>query len=694
MKVGDYIVDFEKNVIYAPDLTETLCTEKLLSLLALFIIKDGGVVTREDAFEIVYKGQHVVESSFRHRVKDLRQIFADTPPYEYIENIKGKGYYLKADVSEIKHEDLFYDPEQYTNKKTFRLTLIVAILLSVFATSLILYYNMDKLVEPPVTGENSLKELTPLTYSKGHEFYKAPSPNGKYLIYSYKPVGKKNWTLKLLDLENNHTTNLTDSAASDTRPRWSADGKFITFSRRDDNKCQFIKASFNSETKNIEAFEDIIGCEHNSPAGYSHLWKNNRSVLYSNAKSFSDPIRIYSYSFETAQGWPVTSPPPDGRGDYYYSLSYDEKQLVVLRNRFWYETEIWLYKTDTWEGKLLDTVAIPLYTISWTLDNNSLVYKTEKNEIIERNIQTGESSVVAKLSLPFRAPILSGQDKEDISVTIGVMTDSDISRVSIDTGEVEVVESSSFREVWPIVSGDNEYLAWVSDRSGVNQLWVKKIGGRAKQITHLNVYKSFDAISFSPGGTRLVGAAGGDWFIVSQNFEDVQFYTLEEGRVASVHWVDEQTLIIVKIIDSNKIATQMDLVSGNEQTLEISNVNVVLPGFKPGEFFYVKSNETGIWYYSGKKEQNEEQEDKGQLLVETDSKIYNSHNWTLSEKGIYFVQFINNKSVLKLYDFSSKSVLDVFPGLEAGAISVDKKNQWLYYVDKVEGNLDSYLIKR
>ncbi|MCO7222778.1 winged helix-turn-helix domain-containing protein [Pleionea sp. CnH1-48] len=684
VKVGDYLVDFEKNLITAPNGEETLCSEKLLSLLALFLVKDGGVVSRDEAFEIVYKGQHVVESSFRHRIKDLRGIFGDQPPYRYIENIKGKGYFLKADIEEVEKSKVQPLEAKEVLPPRYNYWFAIAIVFILSNVVLIALYFMTRQEVVVNTTVQAPAELVPLTYHKGHEIDLIASPNGQYLIYSHKAKGSPYWNLYLKDHASGQIKQLTRGEFSDMTPRWSTDGQYITFQRRREASCEYFKARFDFENLTVNDLSVIEGCKFTSPGGYALLWKNNNSVLFSSADSLSKPIVIHSKTIGSAQERLIAAPPPDGRGDYFFALSHDEKSLVVLRSRHWFETELWLYRTDTWEGQLVDAFDFALFTVAWSKDDTKLIYRNAANEITEYNLIDRSKKRLLKLSVPFKAPFLLGPDKSEIGVMLGSMFDSDIARISADETIVEDIEYSSFSEASPIVSNDGKHLAWLSNRSGLFQLWYKEANGTPVQVTQLETQKKFESLEFSPDSRRIAGTVDGQWFIVNiDDVQSLQSYGLDTGRVHTLSWVDNETLLFIKVIDSTRVAVLYDVTSGAQHFLNLADIRFARAGLNAGEFYFVKNEQSGVWrHYQGKEER----------VFETRSIILSQFSWTISNKGIYFVDDENGVGVVRFFDFSNKVLTTT--SIKSGYIASNLEADWLYFVKSSEGNFDNYLIKR
>ncbi|MCO7222780.1 winged helix-turn-helix domain-containing protein [Pleionea sp. CnH1-48] len=684
IRVGSYIVHFEKNIIVAPDSSETQCSEKLLSLLGLFIIKQGKVVTRDDAFDIVYKGQHVVESSFRHRVKDLRQIFNDDPPYRYIENIKGKGYFLKVGTTEYVEIAPPQKTEVKSSNRLFATALSLAFVFILLSVLLIKFLTPVQVVKDSKIA--SVSNLVPVTFSKGHEYDVAASPNGRYLLYSYRKQNSENWQIRLLDLETRNDVALTGLENIDFFPKWSRNSQYITFHRRSKNTCQYIKAKLDLESKTLTEFENLPGCKYGGAQGYSLLWNNNRSLIYSNSNSFSSPMRIYARKLSGATEWPITSPPPDGRGDYLFVLSPDEQELVVLRNRNWSHTEIWLYNTKTWEGKKIDETDYILFNISWNADGSKLLYRSNQNSIVEFEVETQKKHVVRHLSVPFRAPLLVGKDFSQILVRVGAILTTDIMRMPLDGTGNELVVSSSFNDIKPRVSFDNKLLAWVSDRSGLYQLWLKPLDGDRSplQVTQLTKAQKFESIAFSPNHKRLSGTLGGKWFIADINADKVtvQYYKLKEGWAHLLVWKDEKTLIFIKTLDGTRYAVEFNIEEGVEKRLNIDDVNLILPGVKKDQFFFIKKEINGIWEFSNGNER---------LLVELEGAILNTHNWNVTSDGIYFRTEKNKDGELQFYEFQTKDVKTLktpnFLSFEHNELSNS-----IYFVSEEDGNPDLYLL--
>ncbi len=689
IQVGDFLVDFRANTITDAHGHCVTGTEKQLALLALFIVKAPEAVTRDDVFHCVNKGQHVVESSFRHRVKDLRNLFHDATPYQYIENIKGKGYRLissthildESAVAATVQKPLQAD-RVLVNYQKWIFSLVIVILISVIV---FLSWKNETLEEKSFKERAIAAKLSPFTDLRGQEDYAAASPDGRFFLFSHKATDSENWRLILKDNQDNKEYILKEDDYSYTHSRWSMDGQHVMFTRYDDESCQFVKAYFDMELYQLTQIETLLNCNQDVPVGMAQLWKKNRSLLFIEAMDEHQTLKIYNYSLETGKRWLVASPPPEGAGDYFFELSRDEKYLAVLRNRFWQETEVWLFNTETWEAKLIDKQPFPLVSVSWSKDGQFLFYRNQHNQIVKVNKNNLVKSVVAELSLPFSYPIITGDNEERIAVNIGFYSETDILKFNLLDKSVESWVSSSFNDLLPAISSDGKHLAWASDKTGRYQLWIKDGSNGERQLTHFSEYKEFTSLSFSPNSAMLATIADGRVYI--NVVDDNQFVTLtnmdELNNILSLSWMNNHQLLLVQSVDTTgRIAFTFDIYSGQREKLDLDNPLVVL--YEPTQgIFYTKENDASVWLF------HNEQHSR---LITTQQIINKDFKWQYCYGSLFFIDKVDNKYQLfstkmeSLYTNTSLNIPTYY-------LACDKMNNTIYHTNAYEGELNYYLLQ-
>ena len=422
-----------------------------------------------------------------------------------------------------------------------------------------------------------------------------------------------------------------------------------------------------------------------------------KKAFITSAASFRDPVKIYLYSFDAAKGnsvlsppqgsengWSFTSPPLDGRGDYFFAFSHNEKFLAVLRNRYWHDTEIWLYNTKTWESKLLDTVSSLLFSVAWSIDDRKLVYKNDKNQIVSINVKHLTKEVLHEVSLPFFETALIGEEKNEFIIDVGTFSVHDVVRTSRQLTQTEMVIESSYRDNFPVVSPDGEKLLWVSNRTGINQIWYQGQNEGPKQVTFLSQDHEILSLAFSPDGHAFAGTLNGQLLVKKINndgFENIDLLLNE--KVISVSWKNNHQLVITKLVGRSREIIVYDISTRQESPLNIQDA-LFVKAIKDDVFLYTKFEAPGIWRYEN---------GGSELFIETEHGIEDTYGWTVYSKGIYFVNKKQGRNKIFHYQFGNEKNNIEDTGLYSRFVSTSDSGSWIYHTQVEEGELNYYLIR-
>jgi Tol biopolymer transport system component/tRNA A-37 threonylcarbamoyl transferase component Bud32 len=107
-----------------------------------------------------------------------------------------------------------------------------------------------------------------LTNDPGAELFPSLSPDGRSLVYASKSTG--NWDIYLQRTGSGEAINLTkDSAADDTQPAFSADGRWIAFRSERDRGGIYVMRSDGTDVRRV------------SEAGFNPAWSpDGREIVY------------------------------------------------------------------------------------------------------------------------------------------------------------------------------------------------------------------------------------------------------------------------------------------------------------------------------------------------------------------------------------------------------------------------------
>ncbi|MDA8121647.1 MAG: Tol-Pal system beta propeller repeat protein TolB [Deltaproteobacteria bacterium] len=141
----------------------------------------------------------------------------------------------------------------------------------------------------------------------------------------------------------------------------------------------------------------------------------------------------------------------------------------------------------------------------WSPDGNTLAYtsfRTGVPVVYLRNLRDGKERALVKFGNT-KSPGCFSQGGESLYVSVSVNGNSDIYRVRVSDGAVEKAVEGWGIEVSPSLSPDGKKIAFVSNRSGSPQVYVRDLAASSgeRRISHAGGYSS--SPSWSPVGDRI-----------------------------------------------------------------------------------------------------------------------------------------------------------------------------------------------
>ncbi|NVJ60498.1 MAG: PD40 domain-containing protein [Gammaproteobacteria bacterium] len=669
IRIGDYLINFNDKTVTTPTKEVRNITPNSIRLLLLLLHNANTYVSLQDIHKFIYGNQYKDDSSTRKQVTALRKLFDDTDKEKrFIENKLGHGYRLVAPV------DFIEDEKQRRSRDKYYWAAGAALFSLGVAVVLGWWWTAKQLASQNyIEQSDDYARPVPVSHFKGIENYPSISDDQRWLLFNHKPEGKDLWQIYVRDMVSGELTQLSIDSSYERIPKWSYGHTFV-FSRFDGNDCHFYAADFSPLTKKVSNERKLVECSKKSPNAQGHMWEDGTGMYFNRANSVNDPFVIYSYSFATQKSWPIASPPPSGKGDYFFSVSENGKYLAVLRNKNWSQTEVWMYDTTTWETELIDTVNAVLHTVEWVV-NQSIVYRNDFNEIMKYDLKDRKRNVVLRPALPVYAPLLL--KSEDIIYTSGSYFKSDLVKHDLQHSKVTKVESSSYDDFLPAVSRDGQSLAWVSNRTGVFQIWFKSEGKKALPLTNLKRNLKFTDLSISPNGQFVGGTTNGKWFIIEINSREI-LWSDSELYYKNFQWRhdSQSAYLAVKHMEQWKQV----IVDINGQYSEPKNLptDAFIVAEVSESLHYVASFQTnGFWRVKA-------DNGKEQSFFETDQTINKTGRWCVTDKAIYYIQ---GDKVLRL-GHEEQEPIEIENKLVGSRITLPNDESWFISTQTIEGEVD------
>lgn len=356
-----------------------------------------------------------------------------------------------------------------------------------------------------------------LTTHEGQERFARISPDGKWIAYSAEYEGST--AVWVIPFEGGAARRLTWHAGGgmdDMVWDWTADSQRILFSSRVFSTTRRYQEYY---TVSIEGGLPVaLPTSDAGPAAYlpnGDLVFNRYMRNFRNWKRYTGGMQqdLWHYSFETGASrrltdWPGTDTQPMVGGDgsiFFVSDRPEREGHYGARNLF-------KYVEDAEAVQLTQHADFDVYWPS--LDGDSIVYMLGA-DLRVLTISSGEDRLL-EISIPDEAletrPYRYDASWESADYAIGpqgkrvsVVAAGDLYTVPAKDGDWRLVHGGSDDRVTSSMwSPNGRQLAFVSDRSGEQEIWTIDQGGSEvpKQLTKGND-NWITSFGWSPGGTRI-----------------------------------------------------------------------------------------------------------------------------------------------------------------------------------------------
>lgn len=406
--------------------------------------------------------------------------------------------------------------------------------------------------------------VSPLTSDAGWERHPDLSPDGKQVAYAHHDrfLGRRvpfNLYVRLVD--GGTPLQLTDAPHPSFSPKWSPDQKSIAFVRAP--SLEFAEIRLISALGGDERLLFNTALPPFTPHSlYGDLlaWTPGGDALLHTDRSVERPGggAIWSYDMASGRRTQVTRPGPH-EIDFAPAVSPDGRTLAFARRQGLDDVRLYLVELSADRSAAVAETALPS-TGSW---NTSPVWTPNGDEIVFCagdepsfalwRIAASPDAVprVLEASVPGLVQIAAAQSADSAAgVLVAETFDQSRDLLEIKASEDSLppdasagrpVIRSSGADSFGRYSPDGRRIAFVSDRTGASEIWVRDLAAeRAVQWTS-GVKPLPNAPAWSPDGSRLAfasSAAGTDdiWIVEGPGSAPVRLTTSDRSRELDPLW--------------------------------------------------------------------------------------------------------------------------------------------------------------
>ncbi|KFZ39022.1 hypothetical protein HR45_01075 [Shewanella mangrovi] len=613
-RINDWVLDPQMLTLCRND-EQIRLESRVMQVLLCLIRHADQLVSRDMLISEVWCGGMVSDNAINRIIGLIRQSLGDDAKSpQFIRTVPKKGYVLIADI-EVIESTSGITPAIETNDaglmpaplddngssalvpaaKGNRRLLMFS---SLFFLLLLAWWLLQ-----PIGGRSArpaaddIMQVKPLTFNEGQEVDPALSPDGQKLAFAYRGLDEEAWHLRLLSIADQSIRNIPQAEGGNMRyPAWNhAGNKLAYLSWSASTGCHIMVY----DILQPKATQQEFNC-HPSTQSTSIAWApSGLALYYVDADGVEGYKRLFRLSLVDGRREQLSQPHIAGRGDYAMALSPDGSQIAVLRSIDWFDTQVLLFDVDDGEWRNLIRVGYPLRSIAWTQSGEAMIYRGEAGQLYRLTLASHAIQRVTSVAAEINSPVSNANGQ--LNAVMGELFEEELWWwPAPQTSAPKRWVYSSRRDYKPALSHDGKQLLFVSNRSGLPQLWLRHTDGHETQLTNLSSFSHLDELSFSRDDKQIAGSLNRRAFVLDLSSGQIT-YPAGMDDVRNVAWgSDSQHLIAAVVLDGVWQIRQFSLTPKQDSQL------ILAEGFSAkyaadGALYVTQLHQAGIWQLLGGK---------------------------------------------------------------------------------------------
>lgn len=535
--IGDFFVDVTRNQITQKTQSQKI-PPKALSVLTCLAKNANKVVSHDEILTEVWPDTVVTPNTLQRSIAQLRKALGENSQ-SYIKTHAKQGYSLEVEVrwqdkideiSEIISSDVtsttsvetettneaVIAPDKITSEKTDKKNVsLIVIIATVIIIALIAFITLS----PAPSLKLSIAELNTLTATDDKEYGGIYTPDGQHVVFQrYSDKICQNNNIWAKSTASHKETQLTKNMGSYGSHSFSQNGRSLVFI--ESNNCdkpitqklcyKLVSLDFQEALKQPQSPNVLVECKNSRIV--RPKWLNNNNVAF--MQESSNRWKLTSYSIEENKSTIIYELEDGNIINFDYSSKDDLIALTSVRSDG--KQYIDILKPD---GQVLSSHKIELPT---EIPSNKFIYPNFTPYAEQLIFSTGRQlftlsydGKIANINLPLDQPISSPTFHPNAKSMLVIKGhyDSDIARMQLakftpnNTNQLgssySVIERSIKGESDAQFQPDGKLIAYRSNRSGTNQVWITD-GKSTQQLSHFPIDTYLSGMDWAADGQSLL----------------------------------------------------------------------------------------------------------------------------------------------------------------------------------------------
>ncbi|EIK44545.1 hypothetical protein O59_002875 [Cellvibrio sp. BR] len=659
----------------------TIILEPLsVEVLAYFCRNPNVMISRDVLIAEVWNGRIVTDNAVTRVITKLRKALADKlESPQFIATFPKKGYKFVAEVTPLDEysEALpLSSPNNLSSNRMHTEKWVQYLVVFMLAVCGLLVWLWVSSAPQPVSSGISYR-IGALTRGVDREFHPAASPNGRYLAYSAFNADQIRLLLK--DIESQETLEIGDQHGWSGPAAWSSDGTQLVYLNTTRDACKYYLLTL----ANLVVTERKL--IHNCPKG-SHgkiiFGRKPHTFIYAEAGSAGSPFSIFEINVSTGDVRRLPQPELVLGGNSQFDLHPTENKLLISSpNR-----QQWLniYSLDLTNDELRHLFELREYTCCaiWDHTGMRVVIQGEHpaKELISFNLDGKDRAVLFQVphsvSSPSRIPNSAHY------AYVGGEVNRDIYVHSFATQTSKVIIDSAIDDWLPVISQDGKNLAFMSDRSGNEEIWIRERGQTfERKLTSYNDGRHYFDLQWSPDGKLIAGMTINEIHLTDAVNGNWRKLKIPHEELVAISWKDNQTLSF-SIKKSGQWILHHYRIDNDQLTAASGDWQFARYAISSNDSLWIDHNDNAFYG-----------ESRTHLEL-AELRILQNKRLNLVKKGdsVFYTALDSSGSQLMQADVKAKHIVPLFKVDNPSGLSINESE--IYYSLRVNGDTNIYRTER